>query len=367
MLKEAVPLLRETTSLHTRYGTLQHTEIIYGLGAYPLLNFQSTVDEGMEKLFADSIAQNFTQNTRCFGCPIACGKLCEVKSGRYRDVKVKPEYEMLWSLGAHCGIFDLDTILTGNHLCNLYGMDAITAGYMVGFLMELNSRGLVPKAKLDSLNVKFGDDGGMLQLIEMMAEGKGIGKVLALGPKEAGEVLGHGASYYSLHVRGMSLTGYEPRAFYGMALTFGSSSRGACHNVGGWTIRDELIKKTVDRYALKGKGILVKVLQDVRAYINSLGICTVPRHSLGLTDEPNNELLRLVTGLDHESLMSIGERIYSLERLILNREGISRRDDLIPERLRREPLNDGSAKGHVITDEMYDEMLDEYYAARSWD
>lgn len=207
----------------------------------------------------------------------------------------------------------------------------------------------------------------MLQLIEMMAEGKGIGKVLALGPKEAGEVLGHGASYYSLHVKGMSLTGYEPRTFYGMALTFGFSSRGACHNVDGWTIRDELIKKTVDRYALKGKGILVKVLQDVRAYIDSLGICTVPRRSLGLTDEPNNELLRLVTGLDHESLTSIGERIYSLERLILNREGISRRDDLIPERLRREPLNDGPAKGHVITDEMYDEMLDEYYAARGWD
>lgn len=63
----------------------------------------------------------------------------------------------------------------------------------------------------------------------------------------------------------MELTAYKPRAFYRLALTYATSSRGACHNVGGWIIRDELLKPKIDRFAAKGKGALGKSIQDVRA------------------------------------------------------------------------------------------------------
>src|SRR5690606_5909837 len=118
---------------------------------------------------------------------------------------------------------------------------------------------------------------------------------------------------------------YEPRGFYGMGLAYGTSSRGACHNVGGWTIRDELISKTYDRFALEGKGELVKRIQDTRAYIDSLGICTVVRSTMGFHDNPQGEAFVAATGVDMTpELMKIGERIYALERLILVREGIRR-------------------------------------------
>lgn len=156
--------------------------------------------------------------------------------------------------------------------------------------------------------------------------------------------------------------------FYGMGLAYATSSRGACHNVGGWTIRDELLSKTVDRFTTAGKGKLVKSLQDVRGYIDSLGICTIPRRALGLTDEPKEQILRCVTDVDFMvRLPVIGERIYNLERLILIREGISRKDDDLPLKMKTEPLPGGIARGHRITQDMLDEMLDEYYDVRGWD
>ena len=138
--------------------------------------------------------------------------------------------------------------------------------------------------------------------------------------------------------------------------------------MGGWTIRDELIKETYDRYGTEGKGGLVKTLQDNRAYIDSLGICTVVRGDLGFTDAPTGDVMKCVTGYDfNPELMAIGNRIYTLERLILNRDGIVRKDDFLPDRIMKEPLPHGPAEGRFITREMYEAMLDEYYRLRGWD
>jgi len=166
----------------------------------------------------------------------------------------------------------------------------------------------------------------------------------------------------------MAYAAYEPRGFYGMGLAYGTSARGACHNVGGWTIRDELTSGKFDRFALEGKGKMVKDIQDTRAYVDSLGVCTVVRSAMGFSDDPHGKVLEYVTGVDFtKELMEIGERVYGLERLIYEREGITRKDDYLPERTMTEALPSGMAEGSVLTKEMYDVMLDEYYALRDWD
>jgi len=111
----------------------------------------------------------------------------------------------------------------------------------------------------------------------------------------------------------------------------------------------------------------VKTLQDIRGYIDSVGICTIPRRSLQLTDEPKEDIVNFATGMDFTGkLVTIGERIYNLERIILNREGIARKDDTLPPRIEKETIPDGPAKGHIITFQMLQEMLDEYYQLRGW-
>jgi aldehyde:ferredoxin oxidoreductase len=46
------------------------------------------------------------------------------------------------------------------------------------------------------------------------------------------------------------------------------------------------------------------------------------------------------------------------------REGISRSDDTLPDRLLKEPKPDGPAKGSVVP---LEELKDQYYEALGWD
>jgi aldehyde:ferredoxin oxidoreductase len=300
-------------------------------------------------------------------CPVACGKVCTVKEGPYKGAQARTEYETVALLGPDCGVDDFGAIVKGNEVCDELGIDTMSGGNAVALTMELYERGLITKEDTDGIEARFGSGDALIGILRLIAERKGIGDLLAEGM--SGVLSAHPEwSPYIMQVKGLPFAAYDPRGFYGNALTYGTSSRGACHNVGGWTIRAELTSGQYDRYALKGKGLLVKTIQDNRAYVDSLGICTVVRGSMNFSDNPKGGVMEAVTGYDFTpELLAIGERIYTLERLILNREGIRRKDDMMPERIMKEAVPSGPIKGQRLTPEMYNEMLDEYYEARGWD
>lgn len=348
------------------FGTSQLTQIMNDLGCYPIKNFRTSYLENIEAINASTMKSKYwVKNSSCYRCTIACGQVCKVKEGRFAGSTVRPEYESAWALGGHCGVTDFSAILGALHLCNEYGLDSMTAGYMVGFAMDLFQERLISSRHLGGMSLDFGDGDALLKMIEMIGLREGFGAELGDGILAAIERHPDWAEY-AVHVKGMPFAGYDPRAFHGIGLTYGTSSRGACHNVGGWTISDELLSGRYDRYALVGKGELVKRLQDVRAFVDSSGICTNARRPLGLTDKPREVVLKAVTGLDMTSrLLETGERIYNLERLCLNREGVGRSDDLLPARMNT-PIPTGPAAGHRLGSAEYDVMLDEYYRVRSW-
>lgn len=363
---ELARTVREEKLDLAEFGTSQLTQIMNDLGCYPVRNFHTSHLENIEAISANTMKNKYwVKNSTCYRCAIACGQVCKVKQGQFVGIMVRPEYESTWALGGHCGVTDFSAILGALHLCNEYGLDAMTAGYMVGFAMDLFQEGLIGSKHLGGMSLNFGDGDALLKMIEMIGLREGFGAELGDGILAAIERNPDWAEY-AVHVKGMPFAGYDPRAFHGIGLTYGTSNRGACHNVGGWTISDELLSGRYDRYALVGKGELVKRLQDVRAFVDSSGICTNARRPLGLTDKPREVVLKAVTGLDLTSrLLEIGERIYNLERLCLNREGVTRRDDLLPARMGI-PIPSGPAAGHKLGPAEYDVMLDEYYHVRSW-
>ncbi|MGE5588224.1 MAG: aldehyde ferredoxin oxidoreductase family protein [Clostridia bacterium] len=367
-VKEAVKHAHETKALHTKFGTAQYTEVLNTLGCYPTRNFQTAVFDGISTISADYMEKHYkVKNLACFRCPVACAQLCEVKEGKYAGVRSDPEYETIGSFGGQCGISDFGAIVAANALCDEYGLDTMSTGTIVAYAMELFERGFVTAADTGGLELRFGNGDALLETIHNVAFRRGFGDVLAEGFRGLAQRFPNSLSFM-MHAKWMPFAAYEPRAFHGIGLSFGTSSRGACHNVGGWTIRDELLSGEYDRFAIRGKGELVKRIQDVRAYVDSLVICTVVRSGLGFTDKPKGKVLEYVTGVDFTpELLEIGERIYTLERVILAREGVRRKDDMLPERTMTEPLPEGMAKGRVLTEEMYAAMLDEYYAARGWD
>jgi len=243
----------------------------------------------------------------------------------------------------------------------------MSAGHAVALTMELFERGLIGTDDTRGIEARFGSAESLVALIGLIGERKGIGDLLAEGMDFVKSAKPEWADYI-LEVKGLPLAAYDPRGFHGNGLTYGTSRRGACHNVGGWTIRAELQSGRYDRFALEGKGELVRSIQDNRAYVDSLGICTVVRGSLGFSDIPKGEVLEAATGYGFTpKLMEIGSRIYTMERLILNREGIDRSSDYLPRRISEQPLPSGPTEGRILTRQMSDTMLDEYYRVRGWD
>ena len=359
---------KESKPHHTKFGTAQYTEVINSLGCYSVKNFQTAVLENAESIYATELVSKYkVGNGACYRCPVACGQICEVKEGPFKGARSDPEYETIGAFGGQCCVLDLGAIIAANQVCDELGIDTMQSGTMIAFAMELNQRGLLKSQDADGLDLSWGNGETVVALLHKIANREGIGDFLA---KSMFDIIREHPEMekYLMHVKGMAFAAYEPRAFYGMGLAYGTSARGACHNVGGWTIRDELTSGKFDRFAIKGKGKMVKDIQDTRGYIDCLGICTVVRSSMGFSDKPNGKILEYVTGVDFTpELMEIGERVYSLERLIYQREGVSRKDDYLPERTMTEKLPSGMAEGKVLTKEMYDTMLDEYYALRDWD
>ena len=370
-LKEFMALatkdVRQSKRSHSTHGTPQYTEIINEFGCYPTRNFQTAVFDGINTISSVYMKEHyFIRNQACFRCPVGCAQVCAVKEGPFKGAESDPEYETIGAFGGQCGVNDFGAIIAANQICDEEGIDTMTAGTLIAFAMEGVERGLISRAEIQGLDLRFGNAEAMVEMVKRIARREGLGDLLAGGFLQ---IRGKRPELepYMMHVKGMAFAHYEPRGFHGMGLGFGTSSRGACHNVGGWTIRDELMVKKYDRFATKGKGKLVQTLQDNRAYVDSLGICTVVRGALGFSDSPTGKVLEYVTGYDFTPhLMKIGNRIYTLERLILNREGLGREDDLLPKRM-EEPLPEGFAKGRFITPGMYDEMLAEYYQIRGWD
>ena len=361
--------LRDSKPDHTKYGTAQYTEVINEFGCYPNDSFTKGYMHNAEPIFATTMVANYkVRNAACYRCPIACSQVCEVKEGPYKGAISDPEFETVGSFGGQCGVRDFGPIILACELSDEYGVDAMQAGTVIAAAMEMFEDGLITTEDTDGIPLNFGNGEGMIQFLKKIAHREGkLANFLANSYYEMIEEWPETQRYLH-HVKGMAFAAYDPRGFYGMALAYGTSSRGACHNVGGWTIRAELTSPQLDRFAFDGKGELVKSIQDTRAYVDSVGVCTVVRSGLGFTDNPTDNVLEMVTGYPFTpKLMDIAEVIYDLERVILNREGTRREDDYLPDRFYEEALPEGDAAGKILARERYDFMLDEYYKARGWD
>jgi len=278
------------------------------------------------------------------------------------------EYETLWAMGPYCGIDELDAIVKGMELCNYYGIDAISAGVVVAFAMDCYENGLLSTKDFDGLEANFGNSEALIQILEKIGTRTGIGNILAEGVRIAAQKIGKGAEKLAQHIKGLEVTGYDLRCLKTAALGFAVSFRGADHNRHGAYAFD--IKGKVDRLkAEKGRGKLVRDMEDIYALIDSLIVCKFSRGTYykGLVDMA--KLYTLVTGIEMtaEELKKSGERINTVARLINIREGMGRKDDTLPWKVLNLPIpDDGPVKGAYVTQDELNLLLDDYYQSRGW-
>ena len=357
------PLTGETFPM---VGTLGNVGPVNEAGLFPTRNFKFGVFDQIEKITGETMRKDHVfKDVSCYTCPIACQKRTRLDSGKYSGtISEGPEYESMWAFSAHCDNDDLETVIRANHLCNLYGLDTISTGGVIGFAMECCERNLLKRKDLADLDLTFGNSDAIIDSINLIAYRKGIGNILAEGVKRVAEKL-H-AEDFGIHVKGLELPAYDPRGLMGMGLAYATSNRGACHNR-AWVAGMELYTD-MDRFTTKNKAKLCKDMQDYTAVKDSLIMC----HFLF---SPNNpvldpewlvKMLKALTGEEYtnEELLSVGERNWNLVRSFNIRAGLTRKDDTLPNRLLKETLPHGPSKGRVVK---LKEMLDEYYMLRKWD
>jgi len=321
---------------------------------------------GAERLTATAMVDSLAVRSRaCYRCPIGCGR--EVELPRFGQTRVDgPEYETVGSFGNLLLCDDLEAVAYAGHLCNLWGMDTISAGGTIAFATYLFEQGIISTADTDGLELRWGDAATAHRLLELIAHRQGFGDLLAEGSRAVGRRFG--VEELAVQVNGMELPMHDPRAFSGQGLVYATSPRGACHmqgdvymvQQGQWVPELGIVSGERHGETLSEVTATVRSM-DWRAVTNSLIMCHYQ-------NPPLEYVLGMVSGatgwtLTVEDLAVTGERIVNLKQLLNHRLGQTRADAKLPH-LVLQVLEGGGTEGYVPD---IDALLGMYYQVRGWD
>lgn len=333
------------------------------LGAMPSKYYRQGSFPNVDNISGAKMTESIlVGQSACQGCVIACGRVVDLGDGKRRK---GPEYETVVGLGPNLLIDDLTEVTRLGEMCDKYGMDTISTGNILGLAFHLFEKGLITPQDTGGLSLQWGDFLAARQLIRMIALREGIGRMMAEGSRTFGKAFG--AEEEAMQVNGLETAYHDPRGVSGMALSYATSPRGACHNQSDYFFVDwghsneEVGIQFFDRHAQAEKAANVAKHQNWRTHFNSVLICI-------FANVPPQEQVKLINAQLNlnwttEDLMRSGERGWNIKRAINNRMGLTRANDKLPKGF-LEPFPDGGSAGFVPD---IDAMLAAYYQARGWD
>ena len=333
----------------------------------------------------------------CFGCQVHCRAQYRIPSGPLKGTYDEgPEYTSQGAFGGETDTPRAETVLVGNHLVDQYGMDNLETGSLISWAMELYEEGIISSKDTDGLDLRFGNDEAVLEMIERICFRKGkVADALANGGIPASKTFGKNSFDYLIQVKGMSNLHSDERATPALALNIATSSRGSDHlrsrpAIDLYHLPEKVLRKiysspipyegplSSEHTEYIGKAWEVFWQENCYMGVDCLGICKYHTTFLGAT-LPNFEdwpkVLYYNTGLEFtpEELWDIAERCNMVERLFNLREGLTRDDlekgDMINHRYFDEPCRRGAPDvvGLTIDREKFTVMIDEFYEHKGLD
>ena len=376
-VKQYVRQIKESPDFDTfsRYGGAGYIKWADDMGVMGTRNYRQTRFEMVDRVDGRQLLKDKIRSSGCYRCPVQCKADLTFKDGPMKGrTATRPEFEPMINLGSKCGLGDLQAVVRLDNLCTRLGLDSTSAATAIAFSMDLFERGILDTADTGGMTLNWGDAGIMETLIRQMADGEGLGRILAQGVKRAAETIGKGAHRYAAHVKGLELTAYHPAGILGSALGYAISSRGGDYNnvysslEHRWTVQKGTeafgSAESVDIKQPSGKGRLLRRAVLVNIIVDSLGLCKVPTLSLlGAFDLENEAALAsAITGMSlyADDLFYIGDRIAAMERLF----NLKHAPDLDEDRLPDMFFLDGDT---VLTKTVMTRMILEFYSAMGWD
>jgi len=335
------------------YGTAVLVNILNEAGGLPTHNFREGRFEGAAKIAGETINETCkkrggvgkTGHRGCTGCIIQCSNVYPKADGT--EMVSCQEYESVWSLGANCGIDNLDVTGELIRLCNDYGLDTIEAGATIGVAMEA---GLA----------KFGDGKKAIELIKEIGKNTALGRILGSGANITAKTFG---VVRNPTVKGQAMPAYDPRAVKGIGITYAVSTMGADHT-SGYTIAPEIlgVSGKLDQFIVD-KVDTVRGLQYATAFIDNGGYCLFIAFAIldiasgveGMVEICNGVLGINWTGDD---ISKIGKKIIDMERAFNKAAGFTNAHDRLPEFMKYEKL-----PPHNTVFDVPDKLIDKVFKA----
>ena len=375
-------------SLNT-YGTTATTANQNVAGMLPTKNFTEGYFEPTEKTISgvamnDSILQS---NDRCYMCNIACKRRVKCNKEEHGwdvdDAYGGPEYETIAMMGSNLLIDDLPTVSKANEICNAYGMDTISLGAAIGFVMDCYEAGILTKEQCYGHEMHFGNREGTIDLLMRIAKRDGwLGDLLADGIAHAAKEIGSGAEYYNASVKNNPYPAHMPQVKKNMAIHYAVNEHGADHctaghdpgfDVGGFDGPAAIGKYTLGIYEPVPYRKMVDEKMKInyythinRACYNGICVCNMGYGTSpgSLYDIPRTmEIVNGATGwqTNYWEFMKAGERIVILMRLFNQREGFGAKDDVLPKRMFEQAMTEGPAAGEKVDEQAFYRMRSLYY------
>ncbi len=373
-LKAFIDGTREDTKKGTaalnKFGTPVLVHGINKLGGLGSFNNRAEIFAQAEAICGERYREvYFEKDTTCNKCPVACGKQFYVKEGEFEGLRWKmPEYETIYAFGSMTGNSDAASIIKAEELCDQYAIDTISMGVTIAFAMECFERGLLTTTDTGGMELRWGDHRTLLRLVEMTAHREGFGDALAEGSWRLAKKLGDEAFKYLYAVKRLEMPAHSARALKGMSIGYATATRGGSHHD---TRPTPQYAPDHDRRSPEGKPAFAARSQHFTAFDDSLVQCRFTSERGGFGMFLNDKYAAMVNhvtgwGVTADELERTGERIVNLERAFNVREGVRRKDDDLPWRVKNEPIPEGGSQGCYCPQPELDGMLDEYYAIRGW-
>jgi aldehyde:ferredoxin oxidoreductase len=328
-----------------------------------------------------AVPQKFThKRAGCFGCPVQCMEhyiADEDKTG-----VISCEFYSVFVHFVRC--FDPAVSLEGAIRCQRYGLDAISAGGLITWLMDLYENGIITEDDTDGIPMEWGSPQAIIGMVDKIALRQGIGDILAEGIVKAAAEIGRGSEAYVYQVKGLLMhehthPGWSPYlkgACLGIAVgprcdslrSFNSYTAVSPHSTIRRGIRESFgIGEEDEPQSYEGKPELVVAAEDLNAIRDMLSMCKWLTNVI--TPPHLAELFSMGSGIETtvEDLFDFARRVRTMERAYEAIEGMTSEQDTLPESFFDNPIKSGPWKGAVLQPEPFEEMKRRYYALRGWD
>jgi len=303
------------------------------------------------------------------GCTVSCSHYSEghqVLTGPFKDQIVivdGPEYETIAGCGSNWGVWDPKWVLEVNFYADTYGLDTISVGTGIAFVMECYEEGILNKEITGGLDLSFGNAKAAMELIHQMAKGEGFGIVVGQGIKEMKKIFAekYGADPKFLQDIGMEHKGlefseYVTKESLAQQGGYGLTNKGPQHDE-AWLIFDDVIRNSIPTFEDKAKAL--RFFPYWRTWFSLNGLCKLPWNDIQplsqkeypIKDPKTGELVRAkipdhikwyteyfstVTGRQSttDDLLKMSERVYTFQRIFNIRlgKGLREHDSNLPYR-----------------------------------